>query len=502
MRRFGLFLFVSVSFLVCLGSSPSKGDDPPLGEVRMVLFYSGESEGSVGILESLLPSLGEVYTIDVRQYDVDVSRNYSLLMALEEQYGREESDLPVFFVGEDVIAGQEEILERLESTIARYEALGGCEFPPMPELGRKEARRLSHPVYMAYFYERGCPACDRVGSLISHLRKRYRGLKVREIDIETTEGKILNESMCERMGVAETKRLTTPSVFFPNDAVVGKEITASVLEAFIEKYEALEQIDPPWRMAEGEKDRAEARIMERFKALGLLTVVAAGLIDGVNPCAFATLIFFLSYLAFVGRERREILLVGLAFSLSVFVTYFVVGLGFLRVFEWVSVIPIVARCVYLAAIGLALVFGGLSLYDYTLCRKGRSSDMLLQMPAFLKDQVRGIIRKEVRLNRYIVAALATGFVVSILELACTGQVYLPTILFVSRTQEFKAGAIGYLAIYNIMFIIPLVGVFCLVYFGTGSDRVAVLFERHVSWVKLATSLFFLILAGALSLTLL
>ncbi len=502
MRRPGLFLLVPILSLFCLASGPSEPEDSSFGTVRMVLFYSGKSEQSMGIIDGMLPGLRGAYPIDVRLYDVDVARNYALLVALEEQCGIKERELPIVFVGEDVLAGEEEIWESLESTIARYEALGGSQFPDVPELASGETRALSHPVYVAYFYQHGCAQCDRAGSLINHLMERYDGLVVREIDIDAEEGKILNETLSERMDVSEAKRLTTPSVFFSRDALVGGEITTSALERLIDAYGALQPMPPPWQMADVEGDQAGRRIVERFKTLELSAVAAAGLIDGVNPCAFATLILFVSYLSFVGRTRREILLVGLAFSLSVFVTYFLVGLGLLRVLQSVSVIPLVTRFVSLGAIGLALVFGVLSLYDYALCRKGRSSDMVLQMPAFLRDQVRGIIRKEVKVNRYILAAAATGFVVSLLELACTGQVYLPTILFVSKVQEFRAAAVGYLALYNIMFIIPLLVVFSVVYFGTGSERLAVLFERHVSWVKLSTSLVFFVLAGALSISLL
>jgi hypothetical protein len=501
-RRLGWFLLVCILSLVCLGSGLSERKDSPRGTVRMILFHSGKSEQSMGIIDGLLPALREVYHIEARLYDVDISGNYSLLMALEEQYGRKESQLPVIFVGEDVLNGEGEIWENLESTIARYESLGGCEFPQFPEIVKGGTRTLSHPVYMAYFYQRGCPLCDRADSLISHLTARFRGLVVREIDIETPEGKVLNESMCERMGVPEVRRLTAPSVFFSGDVLVGEEITPSALEGFIQKYGAQQQMAPPWNLADVEKNLAEVRIVERFKTLGFSAVVAAGLIDGVNPCAFATLIFFISYLTFVGRGRREILLVGLAFSLSIFVTYFLVGLGLLRLLQSVSAIPIVGRLVNLSAIGLALVLGAISLYDYILCRRGLSSEILLKMPAFVKNQVHGVIRKGTRVNRYIFAAVATGFVVSILELACTGQVYLPTILFVSRAEEFRANAIGYLAVYNGMFIIPLLAVFSLVYLGTGSERLSVLFRRHLPWVKLATSLVFFILAGALALSLL
>ena len=466
----------------------------------MVLFYSGRSEESLGVVEGLLPSLEEVYTLEVRLLDVDDPENLSILMALEERYGVEGGVLPVVFVGEEVLSGPEAIWENLETLVARCEAEGGCPLPQMPEPEGIGTRVLTHPVYVVTFYESGCASCDGVRFLIDRLRERYSGLVVREIDIETTEGKLLNETLCERMGVAETDRLTTPSVFFGGDALIGNKISRSSLERLIEQYGMVEGSVPPWDMAEGDRTEAEGRIVERFKTLGLSTVVAAGLLDGVNPCAFATLIFFLSYLTVVGRERREILLVGMAFSASVFVTYFFVGLGLLRVIQSISVIPLVGRCVYGAAIALAVVFGAVNLYDYVLCRRGRIAEMVLQMPAFLKDRVRGVIRKEVRVKRYVVAALATGFVVSILELACTGQVYLPTILFVSRADEFRASAIGCLLIYNFMFIVPLLGIFGLVYFGTGSDRLTTLFQNNVSWVKLATSVFFFVLAGALALS--
>jgi thiol-disulfide isomerase/thioredoxin len=502
MRRFSVFLLLAGSVFFSLGAGTSERDDSGFGKVRMVLFYSGKSEQSMGIIEGILPALQEVYNIEVRLYDVDVPKNYSLFLALGKRYEQVESELPAVFVGEDVIAGESQIWEGLESTIAKYEALGGSDFAVLADIEAEETRTLSQPVYMVYFFQQGCPQCDRVGSLLHRLKKRYDGLVVREIDIDTAEGKILNESISEEVGVTEAKRLTAPSVFFARDALVGDAITTSALERFIGAYEAMEPMNPPWEIAGEKKNRAGARIVERFQRLGLPAVAAAGLIDGVNPCAFATLILFISYLTFVGRGRREILLVGLAFSLSVFVTYFLVGLGLLRIVQSLTVMPLVGRIIYLGAMVLALVFGILSLYDYVLCRRGRSTEMLLQMPAFLKDRVRGIIRKEVKVHRYLVAAGVTGFGVSLLELACTGQVYLPTIIFVAKVRAFRATAVGYLALYNIMFIVPLLAVFAVVYLGIGSERLSILFQRHLSWVKLATSLVFFVLAGALSVSLL
>ena len=68
-----------------------------------------------------------------------------------------------------------------------------------------------------------------------------------------------------------------------------------------------------------------------------LPSLAAGLVTGVIAVtistAFATLVFFVSYLAVSGRKGGQILLVGGAFTLGVFLAYMLVGLGFYQVLE-------------------------------------------------------------------------------------------------------------------------------------------------------------------------
>jgi hypothetical protein len=86
-------------------------------------------------------------------------------------------------------------------------------------------------------------------------------------------------------------------------------------------------------VGKGEIKKAEESMVDRFKSLGVLNIILAGFINGCNPCAFATLIFFISYLTMVGRKRREIFLVGMGFSATVFVTYLLIGLGILFLFS-------------------------------------------------------------------------------------------------------------------------------------------------------------------------
>jgi hypothetical protein len=192
--------------------------------------------------------------------------------------------------------------------------------------------------------------------------------------------------------------------------------------------------------------------------------------------------------------------VGLGFSGAVFVTYLLIGFGILSFIQHFSFLPLFSRIVYILTIAFALVLGILSLYDYIQLKRGRPSEMKLQLPDFLKKRIHQTIREESKSTRYFLAAIAAGFIVSLLEFTCTGQVYLPTILFVTNIPSIRANAISYLVLYNLMFIIPLLIIFGVVYWGVTSEQLAFFLKKRASSIKLFTSLLFFALAGILILS--
>jgi hypothetical protein len=189
--------------------------------------------------------------------------------------------------------------------------------------------------------------------------------------------------------------------------------------------------------------------------------------------------------------------VGLGFSASVFATYLLIGLGILSFIQHLSFLPVFSRIVYLITIAIALVLGIYSLYDYIQLKRGRPSEMKLQLPDFLKKRIHKTIREESKSNRYFLAAVASGFIISLLEFTCTGQVYLPTILFVTNIPSLQASAVSYLLFYNVMFIVPLLVIFGIVYWGVTSEQLGLFLQKKASAIKLVTSLLFFALAGIL-----
>ncbi len=83
--------------------------------------------------------------------------------------------------------------------------------------------------------------------------------------------------------------------------------------------------------------------------------------------------------------------------------------------------------------------------------------------------------------------------VSSLEFVCTGQVYLPIIIAINR-QGFGARAFSLLLLYNVAFIVPLLAVTILAYYGVGANALAKWARNHVFATKLAMTVLFLAMA--------
>jgi hypothetical protein len=84
-------------------------------------------------------------------------------------------------------------------------------------------------------------------------------------------------------------------------------------------------------------------------------------------------------------------------------------------------------------------------------------------------------------------------VVSVLELACTGQGYLPTIAYLWQAGYARPAMLGLLGLYNLAFVAPLAAIFLLTYRGLRSDALVRALHRHAASVKFASALLFLAL---------
>ena len=144
----------------------------------------------------------------------------------------------------------------------------------------------------------------------------------------------------------------------------------------------------------------------------------------------------------------------------------------------------------------SLLFAFLSFRDaWRFRRSGRSGAVALQLPERIRNRIHAVMRSGLKFHYLLAGAFTVGVLVTVLESVCTGQVYLPTLVLMSR--EFGAGSrwFGYLLLYNLMFILPLLLLFLAAWRGTSMPVFLNWSRKNVVAGKTALGCLFLLLAA-------
>jgi len=287
------------------------------------------------------------------------------------------------------------------------------------------------------------------------------------------------------------KSAFVPAVLAGDYFLVGKKSITQNIETAIKSY--LKTKEKPLSFLK--KD-----LVDFFKKFSVFTIMGSGLVDGINPCAFAVIVFFISFLAVYGYRKREIICVGIFYCLAVFITYLLIGLGVFKFLYSIGYIYKLIKAFYYFIALFCFSLAGFALYDYFKYKKtGSSGETILQLPKIFKKQINVIIgsrlreRKQESLLSLAVSSLAIGFLVSLLEAVCTGQVYLPTIVFILKNTDLRFKALGYLLLYNFMFILPLIVVFLLSLLGVSSKRLNNFLKKNLGRIKILLAIVFICL---------
>jgi hypothetical protein len=474
--------------------------------VRLYLFYSQEA-GGLKVGDEIIKPLSQKYPIEVRSFSVDQLKNYDLLLKFEKEFKVKESELPAIIIGDKILGGASEIRRNLEGLVKHYAEKGGVSWPSLKPIGPEEGwipgppseeeRKSGKIIYAAFVYMPGCLHCEEMKTDLRKWATRIPELRIRMFSLTREENKKLDEALSQVYQIPESKRLVDHKLYMGEDYLWSEDLHLESFQKLITKYQG-RGAPPPWEKVTKEAlDKGEKSIIERFRRWSLSAVLIAGFIDGINPCAFATIIFLVSYLTFVGKKGREILLYGVVFTTGVFIAYLLVGMGLMTFLHSMSSFPLISKGVYLFIAFFALTLGVISLYDYVLFLRGQVAKWKLQLPMGLKKKIHEIIREQARFKGGLLATFGAGFIIAVCTVICTGQVYLPTIGFIIGIPELRKNAIFNLVLYNIMYIGPLVGVFVLTFFGVTSEKIALVTKKHTGTVKLLTAILFFALAGLL-----
>ena len=199
------------------------------------------------------------------------------------------------------------------------------------------------------------------------------------------------------------------------------------------------------------------------QTLTLPLVITAGLIDGFNPCAFAVLLLFITFtmgmLQFQTNYRYGLMKVGSIYISGIFVTYVLIGIGFLTAISFFSTTHAVGK----AAGFISMIFGVVVMKDFFI-----PGNSLLAIPGSMHTSINNWIRRTT-----VPGVFGTGVLVGLCTVPCSGGIYLAVIGLLSL-QSTLAQGILYLLLYNLMLIVPLVAVLL-----ASSNRKVV--DKMVAW---------------------
>ncbi|MBI1744883.1 hypothetical protein HYR54_17710 [Candidatus Acetothermia bacterium] len=168
--------------------------------------------------------------------------------------------------------------------------------------------------------------------------------------------------------------------------------------------------------------------------------------------------------------RARLIGLGSIYIAAIFLTYLALGAGLLVTADLFIRDHIPARFMAVLAIALGLWM----LKDYFLPEAG----LRLQAPAIVGKWVRESVRKMT-----VPTLIAAGFLIGLCTVPCSGAVYLAALALLSAQPTMAA--FGYLVLYNLMFIVPLVAVLLAVSARPALNKLAHWNLHHKEWVRLA-----------------
>ncbi|WP_099210419.1 cytochrome C biogenesis protein CcdA [Thermococcus henrietii] len=181
---------------------------------------------------------------------------------------------------------------------------------------------------------------------------------------------------------------------------------------------------------------------------------ALAMSDSINPCTFVIYTMLLIAISVREVSRRRLYIIGSAFILAVYFSYYLFGLGLLFLGHY---IPLWAAGVFAIGFGVYTIVTG-------IMERSRIGD-------------KGKIRKKIfSADATFAGSFALGVVVSTTLLPCSAGSYLVYTTIIAHGN--RALALLLLALYNVIFVLPLVVILLAMGGVSESKRFSQAMVRH------------------------
>lgn len=225
--------------------------------------------------------------------------------------------------------------------------------------------------------------------------------------------------------------------------------------------------------------------------LSFIGVTGLALADSVNPCAIAVLTMLLvSILTFNPKDRKRVLFSGISFIAAIYIGYIFYGFVIVQFFKVMDTFIRSNSEILFNTLGiLALIMGFLNINDFFNYKPG---SLGTEMPLFLRPKVKKILKGVTSPK----GAFVIGFLVTLFLLPCTMGPLFVTAGIISQLPFYQL--IFLLLYYNLIFVIPMIFIVSLVYYGFARvEDVSGWKERNIKKLHLVAGILMFIIGISL-----
>jgi len=380
-------------------------------------------------------------------------------------------------------------------------------------------------VCVVLFYSKSCPHCDDVESYLEDARKTH-DLRVKKY-VDTSHPDLFRQYLAA-YDVPSKRWGTVPTVFVGGHYAVGADASIDLIRT---KLEADRPIECPSEdaIARGEapdpvgsgpssggtgpsggdlgqcggsdsgSDDAGGCQSDVGSQTELTTIAGlAGLAasDSINPCALAVLLILLTTIsARAEGNARRVLAAGLAFAFAIFLTYFAMGVLLIKGLR--SVVAATTGTIdglYAIVGAIAIVLGLLNLKDWYAHGAG---GFVIEVPFSWRPAMQRYLTRPLwERASVVVGAFVAGVAVSAFLLPCTSGPYFVAGGILADLPWSRS--LPLLAAYNLVFVLPMVGVTAVIAGGFVSvERISDWREENVERLHLVAGLVLLALGAGM-----
>lgn len=326
------------------------------------------------------------------------------------------------------------------------------------------------------FYADWCPHCQKVKAYFTQ-QGFWDKYDIQELNFDDAKNKEILSKIFEAEG--QTGGAGIPALIIDDKMIVGDQPIIDGFQNAIENSQGTSV-----QFVDSFRNDNPTQKQNAANGVPIFVLLSAAFVDASNPCALAVLVLLLATVI-SAKGKKYALLSGFMFSLAIFISYFLMGIGLYKAIGAVGISKYLSLSVGILAILLALA----NFKDVFWYGKG----FIMEVPLSWRPKMQEIIKKATS----PLSAFGIGFVVSLFLVPCASGPYVVILGMLAQKVD-TAKTLSLLVLYNLVFVSPMILITLGMYFFNAKLTKIENWRRgHLRWLHAVAGTIMLILGAYL-----